>query len=786
MVTMAWSRIDAGALFGIAGALALGGGWGCSRAAPAPATAAAAPAAAAAREVAPGEAEREELTAALARLRPSDVLAALPAALRQELDDALGRLRAEDREGVRTATGAEQAPLLHLAAGGSEPSALLALATGGAAQALVEIRLAAGRPVEGLAPAITALSAAAATRWLADSALDLATPSGLTPERCADVARAAEALERGDLQLLAARAALALGDTRERQLELAHAAARELRVEEARAALAAAERAAAPATGAPGAAGVDPARLAEVRAALAAAELAAGAATPVGADAIVARGRALIALGRARDAAALLAPHRAAAERHLALAATLALADLGGTACPGLPPTNQNLIACAAAWSEDRRVGPLAGLLEQAWAAGGGRDRAAIEAYLGLVHVMPWLYASFLRTEVAPEIALKESIAAVTDLELRAREAAAAEPRLAGLALFVELLRTGLESAAARAEGSRVTVSASRRADLVRRAVALGPSSGEEPLTQAAILGVAAMLAQDDDPAPLLAALPEAVDPRHRATRATLELWRAVAHDDAAAAERGRAGFQALLADPTAEGDRSHLVLTLAEAEAALRGRTTDYATLYQVATKLDDPGLPRATRLRLVLDRVGALARTGRRAEAITVLVPFAEPEIGPGTATEIDLGAMARAYLVVLRAREAAGSERAEYATKLAGFAAQVEGQVAVGVGLWHGLWLRELGALVASERCRGGAACLARVERVRPVPTSDVEAFVGAESARIVSRGTVPLGAVTASFTYSVARGLEPRVTLDPLLLAVELPPPAAGVKAAPGAR
>ncbi|HOU94030.1 MAG TPA: hypothetical protein PLU22_23425, partial [Polyangiaceae bacterium] len=483
---------------------------------------AAAPSASAARAAAPGEAERTALAAALARLRPGDVLGALPPALRQEIDDALGRLRAEDREAVRTPAGAPRAPLLHLAAGGTEPSALLALATGGAASALVELRLAAGRPLDGLGPAITALSSAAATRWLADAALELATPSGLTAERCADVARAAEALDRGDLRLLAARAALALGDTAERQLELARSAARELEVETARAALAAAERALPPA---PAGAAASPlaARLAEVRATLAAAELVAGSAASSAPAALVARGRALIALGRARDAAALLAPHRAAAERHLALAATLALAELGGTACPGLPPTNANLVACAGAWAEDRRVGSLGGLLEQAWADGDGRDRASIEAYLGLVHVMPWLYASFARTDVAPAAALQQSIEAVTELEVRAREAAQAEPRLAGLALFVELLRTGLQAAAARAEGARVTVSAAARADLGRRAVALGPSAAGEPLAQAAILGVAAMLAQDDDPAPLLAPLPETIDPRHRATRATLE-----------------------------------------------------------------------------------------------------------------------------------------------------------------------------------------------------------------------------------------------------------------------
>jgi hypothetical protein len=104
------------------------------------------------------------LAAALARLRPGDVLGALPPSLRQEIDEALGRLRAVDREAVRAPAGALQAPLLHLAAGGTEPSALLALATGGAATALVELRLGAGRPLDGLAPSITALSSGAGPR----------------------------------------------------------------------------------------------------------------------------------------------------------------------------------------------------------------------------------------------------------------------------------------------------------------------------------------------------------------------------------------------------------------------------------------------------------------------------------------------------------------------------------------------------------------------------------------------------------------------------------------------
>ncbi|MBN2193822.1 MAG: hypothetical protein JW751_13490 [Polyangiaceae bacterium] len=776
---------------GLGGTVALS----CAHPAPTPATPTPVASTSAARPTAPGETERAALATALRALRPGDVLDALPRPTRSEVDDVLARLGREDREGVLTPAGAAQAPLLHLAAGGGDPNALLLLASGGAAAALVEVRLTAGRSLDGLAPVITALSDAAATRWLSDVALELATPGGLTPERCADIERAAEALGRGDLRLLAARAAAAIAPSLEHDLALAFAAVRELRVDEARGALSAAERApvpslaveARPSTGSTSVSTLSAAergeRFAAARQLIAAAERLARFDGSNASEVLLERGRTLLALGRARAARDLLTPHRSSAARHLGLATTVALAELGGTACPGLPTTNGHLLACAAAWRRSEVVAAVLPLLEQAWTSGAGRDRPGIEAYLGIAHVMPWLYANLAQQDRPPEVVLKESIAAVTVLEERTVVAAAAEPQLEGLALFVELLRTGLEAATTRSASGRVTVDEARRRALVRRAVQLRPAAADEALTQAAMLGVAAMFAQDTDPGPVLAALPPRIDRRYRVTRAALELWRGVAHDDPEAAERGRAGLLEVINDPAPGTDRSQLVLVIAEADAALRGGGTDYAKLYQVATQFEQPSLPRATWLRLRLDRAGALARTGRPAEAMTLLAPAAEPEIGPGTSTEIDLAAIARAYLVVLRARATTGAERAEYAKKLAGFAEEIEGQVAVGVGLWHGLWMRELAAIEAADRCRGAAWCLARVERARPAPNAEIAALVGAESARIVARGTVPLGAVTASFTYSVARGLEPRVTLDPLLLAVELPSPAAAAASKP---
>jgi hypothetical protein len=330
-----------------------------------------------------------------------------------------------------------------------------------------------------------------------------------------------------------------------------------------------------------------------------------------------------------------------------------------------------------------------------------------------------------------------------------------------------------LEAASSREVGERVRVADARQATLVDSARELAKRLPDEPHTQAAVLGVAAMLAQDRDAGELLALLPETLDARHREARWALDVWNAVAHDRPDVAERARRELMSLLEEGDPSVDRAKLVLTMAEADAILGGTAKDYGNLLQVVERLAQQPLPQSLTLRVAIDRAGVLQRQQQTAPAIEILERVNEGGIAPGTAAELDLAVVARAYLVYLRGLEARGDERAEYAEKLRAFTDELGGQVSVGVVLAHLLWLRELDYQMALARCLKIGCNRAQLERQRGGSHQEVVKLVGPESANVVRRGVVPLGAVTASFTYSPRTGLQPKVALDPILLAAPLP-------------
>jgi hypothetical protein len=714
---------------------------------------------------------RQQLLAELGKLDTPDVLAQLPSDLRGALADRISGVSPEERQALGTAEWARHRPVLHLLVGGQESEALYQIVVGGAAAELVETSLAMGNEeLQGLAEPITNLTRAAAARWLFERRLDVATPSGATPELCERIDRAAEALGRFDLQLLARRTAVESDPTPARRLAVARALAAELDADAAQALIDRVRREHDQTET------KDP----QLRRALDAAQkLADRARVAIGDEKVdtlastVERARALLDLDRPAPALELLEPHRGKASEHLALATTLALADLGGTACPGLPSTNPHLIACAAAWRENAAVARSLPLLDQAWQSRRGRDDRSIEAYLGLRHVMPWLYATMGRVDADPEELMKQSSQRVARLRAAVEETAGERQRFAGLVLFVDLLGAGLEAAGAREPGERVRLADERQAELVEQARTLAARLPEEPHTQAAVLGVVAMLAQDRDGAELLAALPEQLAPRHREARWALDVWNAVAHDRPAIAERARRTLMELLDEQDPGLDRAKVVLTMAEADAVLGGTPKDYGNLLRVVDRLSQGPLPRELALRVTIDRAGVLHRQALLPEAIEVLATANEDDIPPGTAAELDLAVIARAYLVYLRGLHSEGDERIEYADKLRSFTDELGGQVSVGAVLAHALWLRELDYQIALAKCERFGCNRPYLERQRAGSQKEIVKLVGPESASVVRRGVLPLGAVTASFTFSPRDGLQPRVALDPILLAAPLP-------------
>jgi hypothetical protein len=109
---------------------------------------------------------------------------------------------------------------------------------------------------------------------------------------------------------------------------------------------------------------------------------------------------------------------------------------------------------------------------------------------------------------------------------------------------------------------------------------------------------------------------------------------------------------------------------------------------------------------------------------------------------------------------------------------------------VHAWMRLWQTELDTLVAAEKCAGAEACVKRAQAAHPFPGRELDQKVGAEAAKLLRHGTLGVGSLNLSFSFTGTGQLVPIVGLEPRFLAVEFParflaaaPPAAPAPPAP---
>jgi hypothetical protein len=666
---------------------------------------------------------------------PGEPLAALPAPVRAEVDAPLTLLTPPQRLAIAARAGdaAGREPLLHLAAGGEDPEAYFALAAGAAAVELWAVHLASRRAeAADVVRGARELARRAAARFVRDRVIAVATERTFVPGLCDQIGRAAVTLDDEPLLFEALRAAAELDRSAPRLLALCEAAARQLRVSDARAALDAA-RALAP----------DDPGLAEASDALDLAHrVRARRGEPQGLSERLAGARALCRLGRFADADRLLEPVAQQADRHLGLATVLALARLGGSTCPGAPPGSAPDALCAAAWTTDPRVAPALALLERAWQSEQGRDAAAVEVYLGLVEVI----AAGYRAQRPTPAALAERF---RSLQRSVQSGVQAAPELAGLELTVDASLAGFDAMTVRQPGMRPRVPDPILDQLSQRAAALAERMPADRFVQAAVLEVLGLMTQERDILPLLGHLPERLPSRYGKTRALLRLWSAVARQRADVAEQARSELLSVMVGQ-GEGslERARAVLAMAESEAALAGQAASYAKLERVAGQLVAADVPPELRLRAAIDQAGCLARAGRR-ESAGALLATVLGSIDPGAVRE--LSAVADGYRQVLRARGAPAAERRAIADALE--RAPAEG-VPPGAVIWLAAWVRAL---------RGE----------RPLGVAEIESRVGPEAARLQRARVLSTGSVLLRFAFSGETGLAVDISFDPLFLAVEYP-------------
>lgn len=651
--------------------------------------------------------------------RPAPLLDLLPQAAQSALDARLKSLAPDQREQVLRGELATAVPLLHLKAGGGSAAALLALATTPVAtqelppafesspQSTDDERRQAVQLAHDLAQR-------AAQHFLRDSVLDVANvPAVELPPLLAAVERAAIAAERPDVVRLALETSAAVARNSDVLARLAVACAfdQDEKCFEA-AVLGVAETA------------PERARLTRLRQAL----------KNRNAPDPVVKAWTLLELGRYADARGALVPVQGKAKTDLRVGAALAVIAADGTACPGLQPQVGSPRLCADAVTVRAGLTPALIDMDLAWQAGGGRDAASAEAYIGLAHVVPWVTSLAQASDAA---SLERDF---TD-RYQALSAVLRElPEQKSFAVFAAALSAGVTAGLHMPHGERPQVDSNKKQELWFAALGV-----DAPAPR---LAVSAVLAADQPILPLLpATAPSLLVP----ARAGLLAWEAVSSPDPSVLESAKAALaEQLTVSPKGSTQSASAVLLLAELEAATAPSERSHRALAQVASQLIGEPLPPDLALRAVLDAAGALERLGRTADSLGVLSKAAEIESLPGPASDLLL--LIRAEKLVLEWDAKKDPQRTALAKALAALPSSSSPTIGFVLGAW------------ANPKV---------LRQAKPSPRAALEARIGVRAAELMTKGALRGTRVSLRVSYAFHTGITPEVAFDPMFVPLVRP-------------
>ncbi len=664
---------------------------------------------------------KERLLVALRAVeRPAPVLELLPAAAQTLLDTRLKTLAPEQREQVLHGELAQAVPLLHLKSGGSSPAALLALATTPAAtQELPSVFESTPQSNDEerrhTVQLAHDLAQRAALHFLRDRVLDVANaPATQLPSVLGAVERAGIAAERPDIVRLALEAWAASGATADVMARLGAACAfdqAEKCFEDALKTV-------------PETAPEHP-HLVQLNKALH---------TRNDGDPIV-KAWALLQLGRYADARRAIAVVAAKAKTDLRVGAALAVVASDGTACPGLQPQVGSPRLCADAVTVRTGLTTALGDMDAAWQAGGGRDAASAEAYIGLAHVVPWVTALALASDAASlERDFTERYRALAEV---LRELPEQKP----LGVFAAALSAGVTAGLHMSHGERPQIDSNKKQELWFAALGVEAAAPR--------LAVGSVLAADQ---PVLQLVPKAVPPSLVAARAGLLAWEAASGSDAGVLESAKAALtEQLTAAANGGPEGATAVLLLAELDALTAPSERSHRALAQVASQLIGQALPPDLALRAVLDAAGALERLGRTADALGVLSKAAEIESLPGPAG--DLLVLIRAEKLVLEWNAKTDPQRAGLAKALGALpSGSSPPTIAFVVGAWASPKVLRQGKLS---------------------PKAQLEQRIGVRAAELMAKGALRGTRVSLRVSYAFQTGVTPEVMFDPMFVPLVRP-------------
>ena len=360
----------------------------------------------------------------------------------------------------------------------------------------------------------------------------------------------------------------------------------------------------------------------------------------------------------------------------------------------------------------------------------------------------------------------QESAARVSTLSAELAKISAVSPKIAGLELFLTTFQ-----APTLASGSNLRSEADAQALASRALKLLGTDKSR--FAQAGALSVAAVLAQQRDVSPLLAALPaESTVPSLQVSRAALEVWSAASTGAREHLEAARSALSSIMAEGSGEPlARARLVLGVSEASALLDSSERSYQLLSRVAGQLLSDNIPPDLALRAVLDAAGALAHGERFEQATKILSGASTAQLPAEFGRARDFLALIRGYEMLLDARTAQASVLPQMRAGFAALAGSVHGEAPK---LWFELWNREFDARTREAECaKKKLKPCPEAQALRRRPRRALEARLGTQASSVLLRGALPGAGFEAGFRFTLENGLEPLIIFDPSVLIIGLP-------------
>lgn len=687
--------------------------------------------------------------------RGEPVLGALSAPLRQHFDELLASLSEPELALVRSAEGemARKRPLLHLMAGGRSRQAILALATTPAAAEELTANLADNAQLGQVLETTNEVIVRAAREWVRYAQEELQHEDAIDVSWCDALDRVAATLNNIQLRYAARRLWLTLEDSPAARLNLARAAMWIGDVGEARKQYDAVRQAALK----------DPTTALYAEQIEQLIELQRLTGTPVrGVDEAVAQAGAYLALHDHPSALRVLEPHAERADRHLGVATVRILATHPDIPCSGVTAGLGNPRLCAFSMREDLFESASFDAMARAWQSGVGRTVRSVQDYLGLEIVLPWrarVLGEGTQLEAGPALELSQLCEQVSTLS----------PDFRSLGLFSRALGLAFGAAARAEPGTSPRIGEADRTRLLREAEKLGQELPNGGSRDTAILGVLALLSQEQDVRPLYGVLGADLPLDHRITRVLLGAWLAAAWNDSTLFERVKAeAVETLGHTPDGALLSSELVLLLAEAANAIEPSADNQETLRQIAEGLNQPSVVDDLRWRALLHLVRAADRRGQSAEARSLL----EKAIGSGPMASRP---PANAFELLARARLALTGLEADGPEKTRAALAQVfEGRNAPpSVVTWHRLWDNELTYRIEAAKCGRRQPCLKAAAAARRGHREAIAGALPSVAGQLMQRDVLTLGELEMTLDYRPATGVRAVVRTTPALVFLPWP-------------